>query len=95
MCSTDRSLAQIECPGAHLLQFAHQRSPQIQPRPGTNASLLDNPTALALSGDKLYVADARTGWDRMVDNCEFRDLLWFCICKISWRLETTLLFLQE
>lgn len=27
--------------------------------PGTNASLLDNPTALALSGDKLYVADAR------------------------------------
>ncbi len=35
-----------------------------QPRPGTNASLLDNPTALALSGDKLYVADART-WDGM------------------------------
>lgn len=27
--------------------------------PGSNQSLLDNPTALALSGDRLYVADAR------------------------------------
>lgn len=74
VAGTDRTSG---CPSSAI------RSPAIpsdsaSPRPGTNASLLDNPTALALSGDKLYVADARRGWDGMVGICEFRDLLWFC-----------------